>query len=271
MNRTLKSIAAVGALIIPLSVSVSSPAHAAPQVLAVMSSLGPQDLRCAGSTCTTTFSSYCLQRERDVPTTGQAYLPAHPDQFQLSVVAADGTETLLPAGEHVIFRSQRGYSAVSATLRRDDLTALGGVSAKIVTAKGAALVPEPVAGDPNPISEAEIAFATKSLREHGEAIVDATPEAGAAMLINRMAATIIPGAPVNSESLEQLWHDAVGGIGTYRPAGADAIERARDIYEWCQGRISYHSMAGIKSCLEFKHDNAIMRLNTDYWENQPGY
>tara|TARA_R110002153_G_scaffold10693_3_gene42080 strand:+ start:684 stop:1499 length:816 start_codon:yes stop_codon:yes gene_type:complete len=271
MNRTLKIIAAVGVFIIPLSVSVGSTAHAAPQVLAVMSSLGPQDMRCAGSTCTTTFSSYCLQRERDVPTTGQAYLPAHPDQFQLSVIAADGTATLLPAGDHVIFRSQRGYSAVSATLRRDDLTALGGVSAKIITAKGAALVPEPIAGDPNPISEAEIAFATKSLREHGEAIVDATPEAGAAMLVNRMAATIIPSAPVNTESLEQLWHDAVDGLGTYRPAGADAIKRARDIYEWCQGRMSYHSMAGIKSCLEFKHDNAIMRLNTDYWEKQPGY
>ncbi len=271
MNRTLKSIVAVSALIIPMAVSIGSTAHAAPQVLAVMASLGPQDMRCAGSTCTTTFSSYCLQRERDVPTTGQAYLPAHPEQFQLSVVTADGTETLLPAGDHVTFRSQRGYSAVSAVIRRDALTALGGVSAKIVTAKGAALIPEPVPGDPNPISEAEIAFATKSLREHGEAVVDSTPDAAAAMLINRMATAIIPGAPANTESLEQLWHDAVDGLGTYRPAGTDAIKRARDIYEWCQGRMTYHSMAGIKSCLEFKHDSTIMRLNTDYWENQPGY
>ena len=35
--------------------------------------------------------------------------------------------------------------------------------------------------------------------------------------------------------------------------------------------MSYHSMGGIKSCLEFKHDSEIMRLNTDYWESQPGY
>ena len=30
-------------------------------------------------------------------------------------------------------------------------------------------------------------------------------------------------------------------------------------------------MAGIKSCLEFKHDTTIMKLNSDYWDSQPGY
>ena len=63
----------------------------------------------------------------------------------------------------------------------------------------------------------------------------------------------------------------IDGLGPARPANSEGIQRARDIYDWCQGRMSYHTMGGIKSCLEFKHDENIMRLNTDYWESQPGY
>lgn len=254
-----------------LTASVAVPAFAAPQILAVMASLGAQEMRCSGSICTTSFTTYCLQRERDVPTTGQAYLPAAPEHFTLSIIAEDGTETPLAAGEHVSFRSQRGYSAVVATIGRQELAQLGGVAARIVTSERAALLPVPEANDPNPITEAEIAYATQSLREHGEEIVDATPDGQAAAIVNRMATTIVPSAPANADSLKQLWHDVIDGLGPAHPIGQDAIKRARDIYDWCQTRMSYHSMGGIKSCLEFKHDNTIMRLNREYWESQPGY
>jgi len=247
------------------------PVSAAPQVLAVMASLGSQQMSCGSSICTTSLSSYCLQRERDVPTTGQAYLPAAKDQFALVVIDKNGTETSLPASDHMTFRSSRGYSAVNVVISKKTLAKLGGVSAKIIVSDGAALIPEPKEGDPNPISEQEIAYATGSLRDHGNEIVDALPDAEAAGVINRMAATIIPKAPANAESLEQLWHDVIQGLGQSHPANSEGIRKARETYDWCQGRTSYHSMGGIKSCLEYKHDSTIMRLNTDYWESQPGY
>lgn len=253
------------------TVAFPASGHAAPQILAVMASLGPQPISCGSAVCTTTFTSYCLQRERDVPTTGQAYMPTHEDAFTLIIAREDGTEVKVPAMENVAFTSVRGYSSVRAIIPRNVIKAHGGVSATIVAAVGASLVPEAMPGDENPISEAELAFATKSLREHGQDIVDATPEAKAAQIVNRMAATIIPKMPASEESLQQLWHDVIDNLGTSRPAGADAIQRARGIYEWCKGRTSYHSMGGIKSCLEFKHDDTIMKLNTDYWESQPGY
>lgn len=248
----------------------SSGASAAPQILAVMASLGPQQMNCSGSICTTSLSSYCLQKDRDVPTTGQVYLPTQTDGFELIVVDAKGAEMSVPAGDHVTFKSIRGYSSVRATIGKDVLSKLGGVSAKIVVTAGATLAPEPVPGDPNPISEKELHFAATSLRDQGNEIVDARPEAEAASIINRITATIVPRAPANNESLEQLWRDVIENVGTAKPAAADSIKRARDIYDWCQTRMSYHSMGGVKSCLEFKHDETIMRLNTDYWENQPG-
>ena len=253
------------------TVAFPASGHAAPQILAVMASLGPQPISCGSAICTTSFTSYCLQRERDVPITGQAYTPTHEKAFTLIIAREDGTEVKIPAMKNVAFTSARGYSSVRAIIPKDVITAHGGVSASIVAAAGASLMPEPTPGDENPISEAELAFATKSLREHGQDIVDAAPEAKAAQIVNRIAATIIPKMPASNEALEQLWHDVIDGIGTARPAGADAIHRARGIYEWCKGRTSYHSMGGIKSCLEFKHDDTIMKLNTDYWESQPGY
>ncbi len=268
--------AVVGALAVAAALGTTlgaAPAQAAPQVLAVMASLSAQPLRCEGSICVTTFSTYCLQQERDVPTTGQRYLPVPgaEEQFALVVRDAAGKETRLPAGEYVDFRSVRGFTTVNAVLPIAKLKELGGVSAEITVAANAALIPEAVAGDPNPISEAEIAFATRSLREHGSEIVDAKPDAVAAGVVNRLAATIVPRMPATEENLKQLWHDVIDGLGRAVPANADAIGRARKIYDWCQGRSSYHSMSGIKSCLEFKHDDSILRLNTDYWDSQPGY
>lgn len=259
-----------GALAV-IGIGSAAPAFAAPQILAVMASPTPQQMRCGGEICTADITSYCLQRERDVPTTGQAYRPAADEQFALIVTDATGARTRLPAGAHVSFASQRGYTSVKATLTIRDLAALGAVGAEIDIAPGAALLPVADAGDPNPISKAEAAFATQSLREHGDAIVDAQPAAQAAGIVNRLVTNIIPGLPADKPVLDQLWHEVIDGLGPAKPANGEAIRRARQIYDWCQGRTSYHSTAGIKSCLEFKHDDQIMRLNSDYWDSQPSY
>lgn len=261
---------AIGTLSLILAAQ-ASPVSAAPQILAVMSSLGPQQMQCSESACVTTLTSYCLQEERDVPTTGQAYQPAHVDQFALIATTASGEEKLLNADGDIRFSSVRGFTMVRATIPTEVVAKHGIKEARLVAHPGAALVPVPVAGDPNPITEAELAFATRSLREHGEQIVDNTPDAQAAALVNRIATTIVPKNAVTDDALEQLWHNVIDGLGHSKPLGQDAIDRARDIYDWCQDRSSYHSMSGIKSCLEFKHDDTIMRLNTDYWKSQPGY
>ncbi len=264
LSGLLGTFAVLGALVV-------SPAFAAPQILAVMSPQAPQQLRCAGEMCTTDFSSYCLQRECDIPTAGHAYTPAANEQFTLILTYADGLERRLPASDAITFKSVRGYAAVRATLRAEKLASLDAVSAHLDVAPGAALVPVAVADDPNPISDAELAFATNSLRDHGGEIVDAQPAAQAATIVNRLATTIVPSMKLDQPALDRLWRDVIDDLGTMRPVGGDAIERARRIYDWCQGRTSYHSMGGIKSCLEYKHDDEIMRLNSDYWNGQPSY
>ena len=111
-----------------------------------------------------------------MPNSGQPYIPAAPEQFSLLVTRKDGSTVTVPASDHVTFKSVRGYASVKAVMRRDVLASLDAKSATIVVAPGAALIPEAVAGDPNPISEAEVAFATKSLREHGNEVFDTQPD-----------------------------------------------------------------------------------------------
>ncbi len=228
-------------------------------------------MQCSDNACVTTLTSYCLQEERDVPTTGHPYQPAHTDQFALIATTSAGDEISLDAGQYVRFSSSRGFTMVRATVPSETIKKYDIRHARLVSHPGAALIPVPSAGDTNPITEAEIAFATRSLRDHGEEIVDNAPDAKAASLVNRIAATIVPKNAVTDDALDQLWHNVIDGLGSTRPIGQDAIDRAREIYNWCQDRSSYHSMSGIKSCLEFKHDDTIMRLNSDYWKSQPGY
>ena len=249
----------------------ATPVNAAPQILAVLSSLGPQQMQCGEANCMTTLTTYCLQQDRDVPTTGHVYGPAHADQFALIVTTTSGEKIELAVADNVEFRSMRGFTSVRVVISAQTIQTYDIASAEITAHPGASLLPAPVAGDPNPITAEEIAYATRSLRDHGEEIVDATPDAQAAALINRVAATIVPRNRATDENLEQLWHNVIDGLGPAKPAGQDAIRRARDIYDWCQSRMSYHSMSGVKSCLEFKHDDTIMRLNTDYWNSQPSH
>lgn len=248
-------------------------AEAAPQVLAALTlgDVGEPFVCEADGRCRAEFSTFCLQKDRAAPSSGRAYVPAAPEHFTLVVTAADGSERRLPAGEHVRFMSARGFVAARAILDADTLADLGGATARLDIAAKAALLPTPEPGDPNPLTEQEIAYAAGSLRDQGEALVDARPDAGAAALLGRLAASIVPRDPATPERLERLWQDVIDGVDGPRPGTAPARGKARELYEWCQSRSSYHSMAGIKSCLEFRHDDVIQRLNTDYWESRPGY
>lgn len=276
MNRAKKLLAGAGSAVALLLASPG--AEAAPQVLAALTlgDSGEPFICDAAGVCRAEFSTYCLQKDRKAPSTGRAYAPAGPEHFHLVVIAADGSERRLAAGQHVRFMSARGFVAARALLDAETVRELGGTSARLQIAAGAALVPVPEAGDDEPLTEQEIAYARDSLRKRGEALVDAMPEAGAAALLSRLSATIEPRDPATPERLEQLWQDVIeringsGGQGRL-PAVAPAREKARELYEWCQRRSSYHSMGGIKSCLEFRHDDAIQRLNKDYWEGRPGY
>ena len=243
--------------------------HAAPQILAALPVESGVELTCADGVCVAELSTYCLQRERPAPSMGTAYVPATDEQFTLVLANDDGNEIRLPASKHMLFVEHRGFMAVAATIEMGRLKSLGATHAKLVVWEGASLIPVPEAGDPNPLTEDEIAFVTDSLREHGQRIVDQTPQAGTAQLLAKLNAALPNSGPISSPSFDTMWQQS---IGDELPLSFDgsAVNGARQAYEDCIGSNSAYSVGGLKRCLEYQHDDLIRDLNVDYWQSQPG-
>lgn len=250
------------------SLSSIPSAKAAPQILAALPSESGIALVCAEGICVAELSTYCLQRERPAPSMGTAYVPARPEHFTLVLASDTGTEVRVPAGEHMRFTEHRGFMAVAASLELGRLKALGASTAKLVVWQEASLIPVAEANDPNPLSDEEIAFATKSLRAHGHDTVDSRPQAASAQLLAKLKAALPANGPITASNFEGMWQNAIGD--SIPAAGEAGLSGARDAYNSCAGTKMPQRMDGLKRCLEFQHDDFLRNLNIDYWQNQPG-
>ena len=112
----MRSILALFFLLLAVAAPLSG-AAAAPQMLGLIASNGPVPLSCAGGTCTAELSSFCLQRDRDVPPAGTAYRPVDDTGLTLVATLADGQTRRLPAGDRLRIESERNYTAVAVEER----------------------------------------------------------------------------------------------------------------------------------------------------------
>lgn len=242
---------------------------AAPQILAALPVESGIELSCSGGVCAAQLSTYCLQRERPAPSMGTAYVPARKEHFTLVLTHDNGNEVRVPAGDHMVFVENRGFMSVAASIEMGRIKALGATAASLVVWEGASLIPVPVANDPNPLTDEEIAYVTDSLREMGKATVDNTPKAGTAKLLAKLNAALPASGPVTASNFDTLWRNAIGDEVPL-PAAGPALNGAREAYDRCYGGKATYGLSGLKRCLEFQHDDLIRDLNIDYWENQPG-
>lgn len=254
-----------------LAVTPLAGAQAAPQVLAALPSETGVEFVCTNGVCQAELSTYCLQRERPSPNYGQAYVPAAPEHFTLVLEGEDGRTVELVAGDHASFIESRGFMAASALIEEARLNKLGSLNARIRVAEGAALIPVPEAGDPNPLTEEEIAYATKSLRKLGEKIVDSKPAARAAQLLARVANRLPMAGEVTAAGTAPVWQRAIEEeLPTLGEIGAEAIGRAEIEFQRCRESGWASSYGGLRQCLDYRHDDLIRDLNVDYWKQQPG-
>ena len=241
-------------------------ARAAPQILAVLATDGGIPFTCKDGLCSAELSTYCLQRERPAPDAGTVYQPAAAKDFTLSVKTASGRVRELPATEHVTFVDARGYMTITAVIEQRQLKRLGSLDATININENASMLPVPVAGDPNPLTDKEIAYVTESLRERGQGLVDKNPRALAARLLTRVLNAMPKDGPAMPGIDEKLWYEAVGGVQT----GDVGFEQAREAFEGCfSGPQSGAYGVGVRRCVEYRHDEFIRILNIDYWNAQP--
>lgn len=243
-------------------------ANAAPQILAALEIQEGMPLVCEDGRCETDITTFCLQQDRDAPRLGTAYTPAAAEHFILRLTGHDGTTRDMPATQ-AAFASGRGFTHVRVGVSEAQLAAWGAKSARLVVARQASLIPEPVAGDPDPLSKEEIHYVTTSLRPLGEEMIDGQPLATAARIVGRVATAITdPRAMPTPAAVDGLWNAVLEEMGAKGTEGT-ALASARSEIDRCARPGHYHSLAGVKSCLEYRHGDLMRSLNIDYWDGKP--
>jgi len=243
----------------------ASPARAAPQILGVIAYNEPVPLSCATGQCWAELVTICLQKERANPVAGTDYRFHGKGAAKLLLTDAEGGLRTLDAADVLRVRVARGFTAVRVELTERKLRELGAVAAAITVDKGMSLVPVEIAGDPNPISERELAYVTDFLRPEADRWLDSDdPRAQTTRVVNRMINITPRVGQMNAADRGTLLSRAEETLD--RPLGDEAREKAGVTYRGCRYMVEnlgrFYSM---RRCLETKHDSLMLDVNSEYW------
>jgi hypothetical protein len=234
---------------------------AAPQIMGLVATAEPAPMQCAGGQCTALLSAFCLQEKRLPPDLGSAYLPSSAGQVILVVTAADGRTARMEADGLVEFRSRYGYTAIEARLPLDRLAVKQPVALTLEVRPRAALLPEAKAGDPDPLTAAEIATATGPWRLAAEAAMEDESDGPASA---RTAMRLINALPVAGDvrpnEREPLWQRVAGS--------APAL--ARRTFDACIRSVDQAVGYPLRKCLEERHEKLQVENTREFWRSLGG-
>lgn len=261
----MKRLFAVCLLVTMTIAAAVTPARAAPQVLGVMAYNDPVPLSCAMGQCWAELVTVCLQKERANPLAGTAYKFHGDSGAHLIVTDAKGEEKVLPAGAHVNLQVARGFTAVRVEMTERQVRELGAAKVAITVGDGMSLVPVAVAGDPDPITEKELAYVSDVLRPEADRWLKADDgRTQSARLVNRMINLSPRVGKMSDDDRKSLLVRAKDAVSA--PISAEGHRRAAASYGVCKYMVEevgrYYSM---RRCLETRHDNQMIDINTEYW------
>ena len=244
---------------------------ASPQVLGVVASNGPIPLTCDDQGCRADLSTFCLQQPRDNPQPGQSYTPIEGADIFLTGRNAAGELVRLPAASLFAFSTDRGFTAIEASLPAEQLAALGLVDPAIEIGDKASLIPAAALNDANPQTADEIAVATGTYRDKGAEFFDSAGESGDAIrLANRMINALPHGHHAGDSDGRVL--EAAIATPAGQVAAPGGITLARQMYSTCQEKVDVtHHVASMRSCLEGTHDRLVVNTNIDFWNSLGSY
>jgi hypothetical protein len=244
-------------------------AEAASQILGLLASNGvPTPLRCEDGVCRGVVASFCLQQERSAPTLDSKYRLAPGGGLILLARRADGSVLRLSGEDVVAIRIDTGFTSVGISLPEARLKALGAVSAAVEVAPLTSILPEPLAGDPDPQSPQEVAQAVGPVRRlAGEVIDRSNEESDAARVVGLLINALPPERAGGPVGLDQLFHRV---LATMRPGriGAAGFAAAERIAKDCQSFPANSAALGF--CLEVQRNILMGALNQELWESLGG-
>lgn len=255
--------AIASAALFAAAVGLVNPAAAAPQVLGVMASHGPVPLACSGGECRAEVTAFCLQESRPVPPEATAYQPVGGAPMRLVLRRADGTTLRLDATAEVRLASRRGFTALTIAVPEATLARHGAIAAAIEIGPDVTVAPVPVAGDPKPQSEEELALAAGPIRRFATERLEQGPAAEASRLTQRLISALPPQDQETAEIRNGLWETA---IGAPPPALASrGVALARRAYEGCQAALANGYMRNMRHCLELQHGEMMIERTHAFW------
>jgi hypothetical protein len=244
----------------------ASEASAASQVLGLVASNGlPTPLQCQDGVCTAHLSSFCLQESRPAPSANSEYALAPGGQLTLIVTKADGTQARLPGDAEASLRTMIGFTSVRISIPEAKLKALGAVSVAVEVGPMTSILPVSVAGDTNPQSREEVAYATGTMRRLAQANFEAHGTAADAARLSSLLINDLPAdEPQTQAGREALWSDLLAQTATH-PLTSTGIAEARQIYGACEISVASKSSFSLKSCMEMHHADLMALTNRNFW------
>ncbi len=262
----MTSLLRVLALAAVAAVGWPSGAGAAYQIMGLIASAGAVPLTCSRGECFAEFSSFCLQPKRASPPRGARYHAIGGAGITIVGTTVDGRTLPMTRPDDLRITAQRGHNAVRISVPVATLIALGLKSVAIDVGEGVSLVPVPIAGDPNPQTEVDIAIATGPLRVLGSRIVDHGGDTTmAARLTNDLINALPEGGRVVPDVRDGLWDDATRA-GSQPAIAPGARELARGAYEQCRANLASGWILTMRQCLGARHDRFLGELNNEYWD-----
>lgn len=257
-----KSIAVLAASTLVAVALAPVPTLAAPQILGLIASAAPIPMTCANGVCTAELSSVCLQQHRPTPPTGTVYRPAKRTRITLVVTRPDGVSHRLSVAAALTFRSLRQFSAVKVSLPEATVRRLGDGVATISVSPMASVIPVSIAGDPNPLSAAEIARYTGPLRALAERAFERDSDhVNATRILNQMVNRLPERSNFGIEEMGSLWRQTVGKGVTDETQ--KFLKRAA---ENCRETLHTGVMSDLRSCLSYHHDYLSGENTTNGWQ-----
>ena len=241
-------------------------ALAAPQVLALLATDGPVQLRCQGEACVAELASMCLQPDRRAPEAGRAYRALSGGDVRLVGRASDGSDLLMPLPADARISALRTHVALALSVPKAwidrHFAALRGVDIP----EDSPLAPVPAAGDFQPMTGAELEVASTRLLKTAEAVfLDDPVKLAAVRVARRMINALPPSGTVDDAALAAAWREAAGAP-TGSVSDPSHLSLARINYEFCRYGRADGLYGSARDCLQALQDGAVESLHNRYVE-----
>ena len=236
----------------------------APQALALVSTEQPVAVTCSNGECRVRLTSFCLERDRDAPQTGQVYRLA---AGSLTLVVQDWSGSQrVPLSADVLLTADRGHRSVTLRLPPGSAERWPDAALALEVAPMTTLMPAHDGIWSDQHDAAEVAAVVGPLRAVGQRTVEG---ADAILPVVRLLNEAVNRLPVvvssDQEESERIWQQILAEApdDAVRPLAAEAFQA-------CHQSTRQGVFYDIRNCFILRHDHMMDGLNEDYWRAVAG-